>query len=109
MELRETSSLLMKLFKAYEEDATMSEKLKAFVRETIDEMLNSLSTEERLKGLPAEERLKGLPAEERLKGLPAEERLKGLSAEEVLRALSPEAREALVRQLKGNGSGSNPR
>jgi hypothetical protein len=77
----------------------MPDKLKEFVRQTIDELLTSL---------PAEERLKGLPAEERLKGLPAEERLKGLSAEEVVRALSPEAREALARQLKMNGTSAPP-
>ena len=41
---------------------------------------------------------------EGLKGVPAEERLKGLSAAELLAALSPEMREALARQLKGNGS-----
>jgi hypothetical protein len=73
----------------------MSDKLKEFVRESIDKFLASL---------PAEERMKGLPAEERMKGLPAEERLKGLSVEEVARALSPETREALLRQLEANGS-----
>ena len=92
---RDTSTLLFELFKAYREDSEMSDKLKDFVRKSIDEFLKSLS---------AEERLKGLPAEERLKGLPAEERLKGLSVEEEIRALSPEALEALVRKLKANGS-----
>jgi hypothetical protein len=92
---KETSTLLVKLFQAYSEDPDMSDKLKEFVRQSIDEIL---------AGLPAEERLKGLPAEERLKGLPAEERLKGLSAEEVVRALPPETLEALARQLKANGS-----
>jgi hypothetical protein len=90
-----TSTLLYQLLKAYSEDQTMSEKLKEFVRQSIDEILNSL---------PAEERLKGLPVEERLKGLPVEERLKGLSADEVLRSLSPELREALARHFKSNGS-----
>jgi hypothetical protein len=88
----ETSSLLYKLFQAYSEDANMSDKLKEFVRQTIDEMLASLPAEKRLKGLPVEERLKGLPAEERLKGLPAEERLKGLPAEERLKGLPAEER-----------------
>jgi len=101
---RDTSSLLLKLFTLYSEEPGMPDKLKEFVRQTIDELLTNLPAEERLKGLPAEERLKGLPAEERLKGLPAEERLKGLSVEEVLRALSPEDREALTRQIKANGS-----
>jgi hypothetical protein len=100
---RETSSLLYNLLRVYEEDPSMSQAMKEFVRETIDEILASLPAEELRKRLSAEERLKGLPAEERLKGLPAEERLKGLSADEVVRALSPEVREALVRQIKTNG------
>jgi hypothetical protein len=113
----ETSTLLYELLKAYSEDPTMSENLQEFVRQSIDQLLESLPAEERLKGLPAEERLKGLPAEElrkrlspeqRLEGLPAEERLKGLSAEEVVRALSPEVLEALARQLKANGPSSKP-
>jgi hypothetical protein len=95
----ETSTLLYQLFKAYSEDPAMSEKLKEFVRQSIDELLREL---------PAEERLKGLPAEERLKGLPAEERLKGLSAEEVAGALPPEVLAALARKLKANGSASKP-
>ena len=68
----------------------MPDKLKEFVRQTIDELLESLS------------------AEERLKGLSVAERLKGLSAEEVIRALPPETLEALARQLKANGSSSKP-
>jgi hypothetical protein len=62
----------------------MPDKLKEFVRQSIKELLKSLSPEERLEGLSAEERFKGL------------------STEEVLRALPPEAREALARQLKAN-------
>ena len=73
----ETSTLLYQLFKAYSEDPAMSEKLKEFVRQSIDELLREL------------------PAEERLKGLPAEERLKGLSADEVAGALPPEVLAAL--------------
>ena len=90
---------LYELFEAYGEGADMSDKLKDFVRETIDELLASLS---------AEERLKGLPAEELRKRLPVEERLKGLSAEEVIKALPPETLEALARQLKVNGSSPKP-
>jgi hypothetical protein len=78
---QETSSLLFNLFKAYREGTDMSDKLKEFVRETIDEML---------------------------KDLPVEERLKGLSPEEIVRALSPEFREALARQLKVNGTSPKP-
>jgi hypothetical protein len=95
----ETSSLLYMLFKTYSEDPTMPDKLKEFVRETIDELL---------KSLPAEQRLKGMPAEERLKGMPAEERLKGLSADDVIQALSPETVEALTRKLKTNGASPKP-
>jgi hypothetical protein len=82
----ETSTLLYKLFNAYSGDPTMPDKLKEFVRETIDELLQSL------------------PAEERLKGLPAEDRLKGLSADEVIKGLPPEVLEAIARRLKANGS-----
>ena len=73
----ETSTLLYELFRAYSEDPTMPDKLREFVRQSIDELLRSL------------------PAEERLKGLPAEERLKGLSAEEVFQALPPERQERM--------------
>lgn len=58
----------------------MSDKLKEFARQTIDEMV---------------------------KKLPPEERLKGLSADEVaqaLQALPPETLEALTRKLRANGS-----
>jgi len=55
----------------------MSDKLKEFVRQTIDELLASL---------------------------PPEERLKGMSTEEIVRALSPEAKESLLRQLKPNAA-----
>ena len=95
----ETSTLLYQLFKAYSEDPAMSDKLKEFVRQSIDQLLQEL---------PAEERLKGLPAEERLKGLPAKERFKGLSPEEVADALPPEVLAALARKRKANGSSSNP-
>jgi hypothetical protein len=96
---QETSTLLYQLFRAYSEEPNMSDKLKEFVRQTIDELLQSL---------PAEERLKGLPAEELRKHLPVEERLKGLSAEEMIRALPSETLEALARQLKANGPSSKP-
>src|SRR5262245_32490977 len=42
----ETSTLLYQLLKAYREDPNMSDKLKAFVRETLDEMVKSLPPEE---------------------------------------------------------------
>ena len=91
----ETSTLLYDLFTVYSEDPDMSDKLKEYVRQRIDELLASL---------PAEELRKRLSVEERLKGLSVEERLKGLSAEEVVRGLPPETLEALARQLKDNGS-----
>jgi hypothetical protein len=87
---QETSSLLYKLFQAYSEEPDMPDKLKEFVRQTIDEILEKL------------------PPEERLKGLSAEERLKGLSAEEVVRGLPPETLEALARQLKAKDPSAKP-
>jgi hypothetical protein len=68
----------------------MPDKLQEFVRQSIDELLNSL------------------PVKERLKGLSPQERLEGLSAEEVFKALPPETLEALVRQLKTNGPSPKP-
>jgi hypothetical protein len=55
----------------------MADKLKEFVRQSIDELLKSL---------------------------PPEERLKGLSADEVARALPPETLEELARRFKANRS-----
>jgi hypothetical protein len=86
----ETSTILYELFKTYSEEPDMPEKLKDFVRQSIDELLRSL------------------PAEELRKRLPVEERLRGLSAEELARALPPEILEALARHLKANGSSSKP-
>jgi hypothetical protein len=82
----ETSTLLYELFKAYSEDLTMPDKLKEFVRQSIDELLKSL------------------PPEELRKRLSPEERLKGLSADEVARALPPETLEELARRFNANGS-----
>ncbi|HEV3436653.1 MAG TPA: hypothetical protein VG122_04800 [Gemmata sp.] len=96
---QESSTLLYQLLRVYCEDNTMSEKLKEFVRQSIDELLRSL---------PPEERLKGLPAEELRTALPVEERLKGLSVEEMIRAIPPGTLEALTRQLKGNDSSPKP-
>ncbi len=104
----ETSTLLYELFEAYSEEVTMSDRLKEFYRESIAKMLAKLSPAERLEGLSAQEVLKVVPVEERLKGVPVEERLKGVPVEELLKALPPEAREALTRQLKTNGSSEQP-
>jgi len=59
----------------------MSEKLKEFVRQSIEELLRNM---------------------------PAEERLKGLSAEEVLRGLPPETLEAITRKIKASESSPKP-
>ena len=69
----------------------MSDILKDFVRETIDELLNSL---------PVEERIKGLSAEDLRKSLSVEERLKGLSVEELVRALPAEILAEIARKLE---------
>lgn len=78
---QDTSTLLYELFNVYGEDPTMSDKLKEYVRESLQNILEKL---------------------------PVEERLKGLSAEEIIRALPPETREALARQLKINGASPKP-
>ena len=101
---RESTTLLYQLLTAYSEDQTMSEKLKEFVRQSIDELLKCLPAEELRKALPIEERLKGLPAEELRKALPIEERLKDLSPEELIRALPADALEAITRRLRDKGS-----
>ena len=54
---KETSSLLLKLLQAYSEEPDMPDKLKEFVRETIDELLKSLPAEELRKRLSPEERI----------------------------------------------------
>lgn len=66
----------------------MPDKLKEFVRETIDELVRTM------------------PPEELLKKVSAEDRLKGLTAADVAKALSPEMRDALLRQLTANRSES---
>ena len=60
---KETSTLLYHLFKQYSEDPAMPDKLKEYVRESLDKLLASLPAEERLKGLSAEELARALPAE----------------------------------------------
>jgi hypothetical protein len=68
-----TSSFLLTLFKLYEEESEMTDtRLKEFVRQTIDELLASLSAEERLKGLSAKERFEGLSIDEVVNGMPSE-------------------------------------
>jgi hypothetical protein len=81
---------LHQLFKAYSEELDMPDKLKEFVRQTIDELLATL------------------PVEELRKRLSVEERLKGLSAEEVAKALPPEILEALVRQQNTKDPSTKP-
>ena len=87
---KETSTLLYNLFRTYSEDPDMNEKLKEFARESTEKFLKSFTPEKRMEGLSPEERLRGL------------------SPEEIAKALTPEAREALVRQLKANGSSPKP-
>lgn len=73
----ETSTLIYELFQAYKEDPNMPDKLKEFVRQSLDQLLQNM---------------------------PPEERLKGLSADEIIKGLSPEVLEAISRRLKANGS-----
>ena len=74
--------------KAPGKGADPRDRLKDFVRQTIEELLASLSPEERLKGLSRKERLVGL------------------SAEDLSKARGAEALEA-ARRLKTNGPTSN--
>jgi hypothetical protein len=73
------------------------DQLNEFVRETIDDLLASLSAQERLKGLPAEERLKGLSAKEIIPALPPEtlEALAQLLAKRIVGELAPAELERL--------------
>jgi hypothetical protein len=96
---QETSTLLYDLFEAYSEEPDMSDKLKEYARQRMEEIL---------KTWPAEERLKGLSAQEVARALPVEERLKGLSAQEVARGLPAETLQALARLLKANGQSAEP-
>ena len=66
----ETSTLLYELFRAYSEDPNMPDKLKEFVRQSIDELLKSLPPEKLSKRLSPKERLKGLSADEVVQALP---------------------------------------
>jgi hypothetical protein len=109
---KEISTLLYHLLRLYNEDESMSEKMKEYLRQSVDSILKSIPPEERLKGMTTEERLKGMTTEERLKGtteeellklIPLEERLKGLSTEDVLKALPPEILEQLAHRLKNDG------
>jgi hypothetical protein len=105
----ETSTLLLNLFKKYRlEGMTMPDALEQLARETIDEILGSLSVEERLKGVSTEELRNRLSPEERLQGIPPEERLKGISTDELLAALRPEALASLIRRLRDKDAGTVP-
>jgi hypothetical protein len=95
----DTSTLLYDLFMEYSEEPDMPDKLKEYVRESLDRLVASM---------PPEELLKKFSAKDRIKGVPVEERLKDVSVEEILRALPPEKRAALAKELKANGGSANP-
>jgi hypothetical protein len=62
----ETSSLLYKLFKTFQEEMhTMPDALEEFTRQTIDRILKELPVKKRLEGLSPEQRLEGLSPEDR--------------------------------------------
>lgn len=77
----QTSTLLYTLFSLYSEEPDMPDKLKEFVKETIDQML---------------------------KELPAEKRVQGLTIDQLVKALTPEALEELRHKLKANGTSPKP-
>ena len=106
-----TSTLLYQLLREYCEDQNMSEKLKEFFRQSVEELLQSfLARRGTAQGLarrgPSQRiaRRGAAQGSERLKGLPAEERLKGLSADEMIRAIPSDVLAALTRRLKSNGT-----
>jgi hypothetical protein len=72
----------------------MPDAIEAFARETINEILNSLSDEELRKRLSPQKRVEGLSPDELLAALVA--------------TLSPVAREALARHLQEKDSPSRP-
>jgi hypothetical protein len=78
---RDGSTLIYKLFKEYSEETDMPDKLKEFFRESLDEILASLSLEQRLKGV---------------------------SAEDLARTLPPDTLQELARLLKANGHSGDP-
>jgi hypothetical protein len=88
---KEISTILYDLLHLYVEDKNMSEVLKEYARQSLANILKSLTPEERLEGISNEVLLKMVPAEERLKGL---------TPEEVLKALPPELRQLLAQRLK---------
>ncbi len=59
-------------------DFSAPDALEQLARETIDEILGSLSVEERLQGISPQERLKGISSEELRNRLTPEERIKGI-------------------------------
>jgi hypothetical protein len=69
----------------------MSEILKEYARQSLDNILKNLTPEQRLKGLSNEELLKMVPVNERLKGL---------TPDEMLKALPPEVIQLLTQRLK---------
>jgi hypothetical protein len=75
---RDLSSVLVRLLQTYSEDPEMSDKLKEFARETIDELLKNMSVEQRLKGLTVDEVIAGLS---RMKGVPMDELIAGLPSD----------------------------
>jgi hypothetical protein len=95
----ETSTLLLQLFQRYlREGPAMPDALEEFARETIKEILNSLSDDELRKRLSPQKRLQGLSPQERVEGLSPDDLAAALKA-----ALSPEARDALARRLQEEG------
>jgi hypothetical protein len=71
-----------------EEERDMSNiKLKAFVRETMIDLVDRATPAERLAGVPPEELRQRLSVKDRLKGLSAKELVQGLPLE-VLEALA---------------------
>lgn len=97
----ETSTLIHRLFRLYQEDSSVAITLEEFAKQTIDELLAELPPKKLLERLTRAERLEGLSPEERLEGLSPEERVQGLSADDLRAAL-----DAMLR--RGGTSGGSP-
>jgi hypothetical protein len=109
MHSADTSTMLLELFRSFQQEIdAMSNALKEFAREALDELLKELPAEKRLEGLSAEKRLEGLSAEQILRAIPIEKLLQSLSPEQRVQGLSAEELFELAKKRRGNGASANP-
>ncbi len=96
--------LMRQLYLTYAlEEPDMAYTMEEFIRETHQQFLHSMTSEERqafLDALPPEERLRGLGPEERLRGLGPEELFQRFTPEERLQGLDPEQIKAYLKKFE---------